>query len=116
MGCPELPIEYWFSLNRATHFEKPLSGLKIGFQEGPIGNRVMSTSTETGTSITRNYTSNSLNQYTAIDNPTAAPTYDFDGTCRRRTGCVIPEKRMNKDDPGSLRMSGPSEGEGLKII
>jgi RHS repeat-associated protein len=29
--------------------------------------------------VTRNYTSNQLNQYTAIDNPTAALTYDFDG-------------------------------------
>ena len=49
------------------------------FAFDPIGNRLTSASKETGTTVTRNYTSNLLNQYTAIDNPTAAPTYDFDG-------------------------------------
>ena len=51
----------------------------FGFSYDPIGNRLTSASKETGTTVTRNYTSNQLNQYTAINNPTAAPTYDFDG-------------------------------------
>ena len=49
------------------------------FAFDPIGNRLTSASKETGTTVTRSYTSNNINQYTAIDNPTAAPTYDFDG-------------------------------------
>ena len=44
-----------------------------------VGNRITSASTETGTTVTRNYISNNLNQYTTIDNPAATPTYDDDG-------------------------------------
>ncbi len=79
MGCPNLPLSYFFSLNRDAHFENPLSGFDLRCQRDPIGNRTASTSTETGSSVTRNYTSNQLNQYTAIDSPAQAPTYDFDG-------------------------------------
>ena len=79
MGCPNLPPEYFFSLTRPAHFENPLSGFDLRCQRDPIGNRTTSSSTETGSSVTRNYTSNQLNQYTAIDNPAAAPTYDDDG-------------------------------------
>ena len=79
MGCPELPLSYYFSLNRTAHFEKSLFGFFNHCQEDPIGNRTTSSSTETGTAVTRSYTSNLLNQYTAIDNPTAAPSYDDDG-------------------------------------
>jgi RHS repeat-associated protein len=50
-----------------------------GFSFDPIGNRLTSTSKETGTPVTRNYTSNNLNQYTAVDNPSVAPSYDDDG-------------------------------------
>jgi len=50
-----------------------------GFNFDLIGNRLSSTTSETGTSVTRNYTSNQLNQYTAIDTPATSPTYDFDG-------------------------------------
>jgi RHS repeat-associated protein len=49
------------------------------FNFDPIGNRITSTSTETGQPITNNYITNNLNQYTAIDTPTTTPTYDFDG-------------------------------------
>jgi YD repeat-containing protein len=55
------------------------STCNYGFTFDPIGNRMNSSSSESGTSVTRNYTTNQLNQYTAIDNPTAAPTYDDDG-------------------------------------
>ena len=87
MGCPELPISYYLSLNRHAHFEKSLFGFFNRCQEDPIGNRVTSSSTETGTAVTRNYTANQLNQYTAIDNPTAAPTYDDDGNT---VSCPLP--------------------------
>jgi RHS repeat-associated protein len=50
-----------------------------GYDFDPIGNRIESTSKETGTPVARSYTSNNLNQYTAIDNPTASPSYDDDG-------------------------------------
>jgi RHS repeat-associated protein len=50
-----------------------------GFAFDPIGNRLTSTSKETGAPITRSYTANNLNQYTAIDNPTVSPSYDDDG-------------------------------------
>ena len=41
----------------------------------PIGNRI----TSRIEAVTRSYTTNNLNQYSAITNPTASPTYDFDG-------------------------------------
>jgi RHS repeat-associated protein len=44
-----------------------------------IGNRSSYTTYETGSSATSAYTLNNLNQYTAITNPTQAPTYDADG-------------------------------------
>ena len=56
-----------------------------GFNFDPIGNRLTSSSTETGTAVTRNYLSNQLNQYrdrdqvSAITNPSVSPTYDPDG-------------------------------------
>jgi RHS repeat-associated protein len=56
-----------------------LATYDYGYDFDPIGNRLTSTSKETGTPVTRNYTSNVLNQYTAIDNPTASPTHDDDG-------------------------------------
>jgi len=52
---------------------------EYGYAFDPIGNRLTSTSKETGTPVTRNYTSNNLNQYTAVDNPSVAPSYDDDG-------------------------------------
>jgi RHS repeat-associated protein len=66
-----------------------LATYNYGFNFDPIGNRITSTSTETGASVTRSYTANQLNQYTAIDNPTATPTYDDDGNttnCELSTG------------------------------
>jgi RHS repeat-associated protein len=50
-----------------------------GYAFDGIGNRMTSSSTETGSAVTRTYTSNQLNQYTAIDAPATNPTYDFDG-------------------------------------
>jgi len=47
----------------------------FGFSFDNIGNRI--TGTESG--VLRNYTSNLLNQYTQIDNPSQSPTYDDDG-------------------------------------
>ena len=66
------------SANHATY--------DYGFAFDPIGNRLTSTTSETGTPVTRNYTANQLNQYTAINNPTAAPTSDFDGNT---TSCEL---------------------------
>ena len=57
-----------------------------GFSFDPIGNRLTSTTSETGTPVTRNYTANQLNQYTAIDTPATTPTYDFDGNT---TSCEL---------------------------
>ena len=51
----------------------------FGFNFDNIGNRITSNSSETGTTVTRTYTSNSLNQYGGITNPSASPTYDSDG-------------------------------------
>ena len=51
------------------------STYNFGFSFDNIGNRI--TSTESG--ILRNYTSNLLNQYTQVDNPSSSPTYDDDG-------------------------------------
>ena len=87
MGCPELPLSYYLSLNRHAHFEKSLFGFFNRCQEDPIGNRLTSSSTETGSTVTRTYTANQLNQYTAINNPTAAPTYDDDGNT---VSCPLP--------------------------
>ena len=47
----------------------------FGYLYDDIGNRT--SSTEGG--ATRLYTSNNLNQYTAITNPSVAPTHDGDG-------------------------------------
>ena len=44
-----------------------------------IGNRQSYTSSESGNPVQSIYTTNNLNQYTAITNPTQAPTYDADG-------------------------------------
>jgi RHS repeat-associated protein len=52
---------------------------EYGYAFDPIGNRLTSTSKETGTPVARNYTSNVLNQYTAIDYPSVTPSYDDDG-------------------------------------
>jgi len=65
--------------HKYTSGNAPVPGQQFDYAFDPIGNRTTSTSTETGTSVTRNYTSNQLNQYTAIDNPAANPTYDDDG-------------------------------------
>jgi RHS repeat-associated protein len=50
-----------------------------GFAFDNIGNRSTYTTNETGSAVTSAYTSNNLNQYTAITNPTNNPTYDNDG-------------------------------------
>ena len=44
-----------------------------------IGNRQSYTSSESGNLVQSIYATNNLNQYTAITNPTQAPTYDADG-------------------------------------
>jgi RHS repeat-associated protein len=46
------------------------------FTYDPIGNRLSSTE---GSTAARVYTPNTLNQYTAITNPSVVPTYDLDG-------------------------------------
>ncbi len=45
----------------------------------PIGNREDYTTNETGSAVTSDYTTNNLNQYTSITNPSQSPTYDDDG-------------------------------------
>ena len=89
MGCPELDMTSYFRFVRPD--ENPCERLEYStgktaysrfsrtVTDDPIGNRITSSSAETGSTVTRNYTSNQLNQYTAINNPTAAPTYDEDG-------------------------------------
>ncbi|HNS39985.1 MAG TPA: RHS repeat-associated core domain-containing protein, partial [Promineifilum sp.] len=51
------------------------SSYDFGYEFDPIGNRLTSRIVEDE----RNYTSNNLNQYTAIDNPSVTPSYDDDG-------------------------------------
>ncbi len=51
----------------------------FGFAFDNIGNRDTSTSSETGSAVQRSYTTNNLNQYTAIDNPSQNLTYNDDG-------------------------------------
>jgi RHS repeat-associated protein len=51
----------------------------FGFSYDAIGNRATYSTDETGSTVTSSYTSNNLNQYTAVTNPTLAPTYDDDG-------------------------------------
>ncbi|MBL9193063.1 MAG: AHH domain-containing protein [Opitutaceae bacterium] len=46
------------------------------FSYDAIGNRLTS---QNGTSSVRGYTSNALNQYTALTNPSASPVHDLDG-------------------------------------
>ena len=89
MGCPELDMTSYLRFvkpdeNPHERLESPTkktaySRFSRTVTDDPIGNRRTSASKETGTTVTRNYTANNLNQYTAINNPTAAPTYDFDG-------------------------------------
>ena len=52
-----------------------ISSYDYGFSFDPMGNRI----TSRIEAVTRGYTKNNLNQYTAITNPTGSPTYDFDG-------------------------------------
>ena len=89
MGCPELDMTSYFRFvrpdeNPCERSQSPTkktaySRFSRTVTDDPIGNRLTSASKETGTTVTRSYTSNNINQYTAINNPTAAPTYDFDG-------------------------------------
>ena len=89
MGCPELDMTSYLRFvkpdeNPCERSQSPTkktaySRFSRTVTDDPIGNRLTSASKETGTTVTRNYTANNLNQYTAINNPTAAPTYDFDG-------------------------------------
>ncbi len=51
----------------------------FGFTYDNIGNRDTYASSESGNPVQSNYTTNNLNQYTAITNPTLSPTYDDDG-------------------------------------
>ena len=51
----------------------------FGYLYDDSGNRT--SSTEGG--VTRAYTANNLNQYTAITNPAVSPAYDGDGAVRR---------------------------------
>jgi len=51
-----------------------------GFNFDAIGNRLSSTTSETGTSVQTSYTANPLNQYSLINDGTPkTPSYDFDG-------------------------------------
>jgi RHS repeat-associated protein len=51
-----------------------------GFNFDPIGNRLTSSSTETGSTVSTSYTANNLNQYSLInDGAPKTPSYDFDG-------------------------------------
>jgi RHS repeat-associated protein len=51
-----------------------------GFNFDAVGNRITSTSSETGTAVQTSYTANSLNQYSLINDGNAkTPAYDFDG-------------------------------------
>ena len=59
MGCPNLPLEYFFSLIRPLHFENPLSGFSNRCQRDPIGNR----KAEKRNGGTFEYKANNLNQY-----------------------------------------------------
>jgi YD repeat-containing protein len=51
----------------------------FSFNFDTIGNRTSSASNETGSTETTSYTTNELNQYTNITNPSQSPTYDDDG-------------------------------------
>ena len=89
MGCPELDMTSYLRFvkpdeNPCERSQSPTkktaySRFSRTVTDDPIGNRTSAANYETGVQITRNYTANNLNQYTAINNPTAAPTYDFDG-------------------------------------
>jgi RHS repeat-associated protein len=59
------------STNAATY--------NYGYSFDAIGNRQDYTNYESGSAVTSAYTTDNLNQYTAITNPTNAPTYDDDG-------------------------------------
>ena len=53
----------------------------FSFNFDAIGNRTSTVSNETGSTVTTSYTTNELNQYTNITNPSQSPTYDDDGNC-----------------------------------
>ncbi len=75
-----LSKQHDFSYEERVQEKTPYSP-KFRYQRDPIGNRITSTTAESGSPVIRNYTSNNLNQYTAIDAPTQSPTYDDDGNC-----------------------------------
>ncbi len=51
----------------------------FGYTYDNIGNFSTSATSETGTAVTSAYTTNNVNQYTAVDTSTNNPTYDDDG-------------------------------------
>jgi RHS repeat-associated protein len=57
----------------------PLRPLKLVDYAGQVGNRLTSSSKETGTPVARAYTSNNLNQYTSVESVGSVPSYDDDG-------------------------------------
>ena len=95
MGCPELDMTSSFRFvrpdeNPCEQSQSPTkktaySRFSRTVTDDPMGNRINSHIE----SVTRGYTKNNLNQYTAITNPTDNPTYDFDGNmteCSLSTG------------------------------
>jgi len=55
------------------------SNYDFGFDYDSLGNRETYTTNESGSAVTSDYTTNNLNQYTAVTNPTKTPTYNDDG-------------------------------------
>ncbi len=78
MGCPVLTERDYFKLHKCTE-KTAYSRFLCTATDDQIGNREDYTTYETGSSVQSVYTTNTLNQYTAITNPSQSPTYDTDG-------------------------------------
>ena len=74
---------------------RPVTGRSFGYGYDPIGNRVSSFEDVGGERLTTTYTANELNQYTAIQNPGAAP---FRGDAKREAVVTVNGERAERDN------------------
>ena len=64
--------------------DNPITNRQFGYSFDTIGNRLTASTSESGSTETKTYTSNELNQYTNISRTgetSFAPSYDDDGNC-----------------------------------
>ncbi len=78
-----------------SDLSRPVTGRSFGYGYDPIGNRVTSFEDAGGERLTTTYTANELNQYSAIQNPSAVP---LRGDAKREAVVTVNGGRAERDN------------------